>query len=344
MRRWVAEGHALNIVAPEHATARTLLEKDPTLAPYLTPGFEAVLAASHSADPTQAQHLAQRRAQALRGSVLVTGGVTTFEALWARYYRQQGRPVFGYYDGLERPRDGNTTPMFRGAVSTWWTPSLETAQTFRTLYPDTPAVPVGHPGVDQARTARPTQSNVLQTLGLRPDWPTVLFVGGYGPGYAEALTTFARAMAGASANVILSPHPSQPGDLERQVVQAFPSLASVRLLPRSVPTASLLPAVSAVVTQGSSLSTLAAMRGVPVLFVGTPLRPDEEKPEYRYGLAKRYQNSTVLREALASLTPSPAPGPSVLPYLMGVPWGSVQTMVAQLGESGSGGRMEPSDV
>lgn len=336
MRRLVAEGRPISIVAPEHATARTLIEKDPTLAPYLAPGFEAVVAASHR-NPTQAQPLAQQRTQALSNPVLVTGGITTFEALWARYYRQQGRPVFGFYDGLERPRDGNTTPMFRGTVSTWWTPTLETALTFRTLYPDTPALPVGHPGVDQARNARPPQPSILHTLGLSPTKPTVLFVGGYGPGYADALTTFCRAMAGVSANVVISPHPSQSGDLERRVLQTLPSLASARLLPKSIPTPSLLPEVSAVVTQGSSLSTLAAMRGVPVLLVGRPLRPDEEKPEYRFGLATRYQDAQGLNAALKRLTVGPHTGASerasgsVLPYLMGVPWGSVETMVKQLG-------------
>jgi len=103
--------------------------------------------------------------------------------------------------------------------------------------------------------------------------PALLWFGGYGPGYAAALTAWCRAAASLSqrwpaARFALSMHPGKHyGDLDRKVLQAEGAEELISIVPTEIPGNIAALASNLTVSQGSTGGVQSIFAGKPAVFL-----------------------------------------------------------------------------
>jgi hypothetical protein len=270
-------------------TARSLVAGNPHLAP-----TQQEVSAAQQTNPRLALWMQQRLIRATQAKVCVTGLVSDFQKQWAAFFRQSGRRVVGYYDGFRvnlNPQQ-NSVNAFQGVLSDLITPSQDTAAYFQgNGFGNIPVSVLGQPSLESiSQTIQQVHPTALaQQLGVKTGQLTLLFVGQYGPGYEQAFQLFCQtAQHLPNANLLVSLHPNVEvdGSLERNLLQQYGLQNRVRVIPKTISTAQVLPLADAVLTLHSTMATQAFLQGKKVIFVGQD-RFDAFEPLQARGLAPR---------------------------------------------------------
>lgn len=242
--------------------------------------------------------------QALNSTVTIVGLASEFQKNWAHFFQKLGKRVIGYYDGFNYNLRQNRADAFKGCLSELITPSRDTASFFRQRFANIPVIALGQPVLDR-EIDLPTQSQtqwLKQQFGINPQKVTALFVGGYGPGYAEAFSLFCETVKRqGNLNALVSVHPKTDGELERQIIRRYGLENSIRLIPKAIDTLQVLPLSDLVMAQQSTMAIQALLQGKKVALlgqVGTTFQNDEFNPITHYKLAPR---CTTLNEINAWL-------------------------------------------
>jgi hypothetical protein len=300
MRKLDSQGIDYSIIAT--GTARSLVAGNP----HLTPTSQDVFATRQN-NPILAQWMQQRLNRAMQAKVCVIGLVSTFQKQWADYFRGSGRRVVGYYDGFRinlNPQQ-NSVNMFQGVLTDLITPSEDTGAYFRAHgFGNIPVLVLGQPSLEDISQAiqhtNPIQ--LAQKLRIRPEQPTLLFVGQYGPRYEQAFRLFCQTVQHLpNANILVSLHPKVDvdGRFEQSVLQQYGLQNRVSLIPKSLSTAKVLPLADLVLTHNSSMSTQAFLQGKKVIFLGQDASAAFEPLQAR-GLAPQCLTSQSLIQAINS--------------------------------------------
>lgn len=298
MQQLEKEGVGYDILA--QGTARQLLAGNH----HLTPLPEDIATLSQS-NPGLAAVANQRLMQAAQAKVCVTGMVSEWQKQWAQFFKQAGSRVIGYYDSFNIDLNPalNTANQFKGCLTDLVTTSRDTAANlWQQGFQNIPITPLGKP-----ETPVTTNSAALaQWLGINPQQPTLLFVGDYGPGYAESLITFCQAVSHLHGlNILLALHPSSDGRLEQQILSQYNPQGSIKLVPKTIETHQLLPLTHTVVAHASNLATEAALQGKPIIFVGPTASTTEFNPLKSYQLAPQVNDAYVLAVSLQQALQKP---------------------------------------
>ncbi|MGE0201183.1 MAG: hypothetical protein AB7P76_09460 [Candidatus Melainabacteria bacterium] len=309
-------------------TARTLVAGNPHLTPL--PADIAVLAQTAPAQAAAAQQALNNTTQA---PCVVIGLVSPFQKAWSDWFRNNGKTVVGYYDSFSLNPENSIISAFGPALNALVTPSGDTARLLQRQFPGIPVTALGQPTLEhmeQLSAAMPSL-DLARQLSLAPGQPTLLFVGGYGPGYAQAFETFCQSVAGLPPfNLLIAPHPGTDGRTEQEILSRYHLQGQVRWLPAGLETAEALSVASMVLTHDSTMATQAALEGKPVLLVGETAAkaqnlPDTFNPLTRYGIAPRLTEAASLQTALLQAWPvmlqTPAAPKPALPLFnaLGVP-------------------------
>lgn len=297
------------------ATARRLLAGNSHLAntePSLTPEVA-----------TQRQATNPPLKAAMQAPVVVTGLVSPFQRLWASWFaRRNESPAFadkpaatvvGYYDSFSYHAKRCPAAAFQGLLAALITPTEALSQRLAIYFPTIPRLALGQPVLETtlATVQNTASAEVLrQQLGLMGQPDPILFAGGYGPGYADALRLYCQTIRRLpqAPLTLLALHPQSNGTLEKQIIAEADAQNSIRLLPASLDTLRVLPLARLVVSHQSSFSVQASVAGKPVFFVGRLPQPDPEalqeqadyEPLQEAGLAQRYESADMLYQALAT--------------------------------------------
>ena len=243
---------------------------------------------------------------ALSVPCVVTGLVSEFQQKWATYFRHAGKAVVGYWDGFDVDWLRNAADPFRQVLTHLMTPSRDTAAIFQRRFPNIPVVPLGQPTLESIpMTMQGTSAQSLaNALNLDLNKPTLLFVGGYGPGYAEAFSLFCEsAKTFKNANLLVSLHPKVSGEGESAILQSLEPNQSIQVIPKSITTAEVLKIADVVLSQDSTMTVQSLLQGKQVMLVGEPISQtvaSKFNPATYYGLVKRYGTSPSLTRALES--------------------------------------------
>jgi hypothetical protein len=291
MARLDREGVPYCILA--EATARLLLQNNPHLMPQLSPGStiitnspDAFISSKQTAPGTSPplsegqNRLYLQRLQSSR--CVITGLVSDFQKNWASFFKRAKEPVIGYYDGFNYTPSDQIAESFAGKIDAVLTPSQDSATFFRERFaqagvPNLSVQAVGQPVLETAaqvmRSTNPAE--LASALGIDPQKPTLVFVGGKGPNYADAFRLFCaacRQLPAGSANVLVSLHPQMNGAEERQILQETQMQDWIRVVPKSIDTAQLLALSPTVLAQDSTFIMQAYLLGRPVAYLGNPVQ------------------------------------------------------------------------
>jgi hypothetical protein len=279
------------------ATARLLLQNNPHLMPQLSPdnttgtnGSDAFISSKHfsnnlspGAPPPLSEGQNRLYLQRLQSSrCVITGLVSDFQKNWASFFKRAKEPVIGYYDGFNYSPSDQVAENFAGKVDAVLTPSQDSAVFFRERFaqagaPNLPVQAVGQPVLETAaqvmRSTNPAE--LASALGIDPQKPTLVFVGGKGPNYTDAFRLFCaacRQLPAGSANVLVSLHPQMNGAEERQILQETQMQDRISIVPKSIDTAQLLALSPTVLAQDSTFIMQAYLLGRPVAYLGNPVQ------------------------------------------------------------------------
>ncbi|MBY0405851.1 MAG: hypothetical protein K2X66_18250 [Cyanobacteria bacterium] len=298
-------------------TAKNLLAHNPHVLP-----LPQEISALSTSNPWAARAAQEQLNQGLNATCILTGLVSPFQKAWADFFRQQGKPVIGYYDGFDFQRLRNSADAFWGSLTAMITPSRDTAAFWQNRFPNIPVVPLGQPTLEVIPQAM-AQTNVpalAAQLGVDLTKPTVLFVGGYGKGYAEAFSLYCDAIQlklknsvpGSRPNFLVSLHPKVNGVLESQIIQEKGLQSVLKIIPKTIETAQALAFTDGVVSQNSTMTVQSLFQGKQVVLVGDSGMDDTGgqdvfNPAQAYGLVNRYQSVEALSQRLQGFDSSPLP-------------------------------------
>lgn len=288
--------------------------------------------------------------RAMRVPCVLTGLVSNFQQQWAQWFKDHGKRVMGYYDGFSVNLNRNKADDFAATVTDLMTPSRDMALFFKRHWadknPNLPIVAMGQPTLESyaGRYSKPSSPELLYQLGLDPRKPTLLWVGGYGKGYAESFNSFCQAVSTMpGVNVILATHPRESGQLEASMMPYWNKYNQFRLLPKGIPTDAALDCADVVLSQESTMATQALFQGKRVMLVGEPSsggQTSQFNPTVAYGLAQRYFSPSSVMSQLQAWLPSVAmtkqtgqvwagatPTPETLYGVLGIPQRPTQRIV-----------------
>ena len=227
-------------------------------------------------------------------SSVVTGLNSQFQLAWTQYANQLRKPVIGFFDSF------NINPLqcranaFIGKLSTLLTPCEDVSNILRRLFGAIPIVTAGQPILEHPTLALPAKNK------------TVLFVGSYGATYLNDLKQFCMmSQKLENTNLLISLHPAQSGELERNVVKAFGLENKVTVVPKSVATESLLAAVDCVISpKDSTVAVQAAVQGKPILSSAYNNLENFNLLQ-QYGIAKTFTDADSLLSGVQSIINKP---------------------------------------
>jgi hypothetical protein len=227
----------------------------------------------------------------------------------ADFCKTAGKRVVGYYDAFSFNRFSNpSAEMFQNALTHLITPTLDSARFFQQRFSNIPSaniVALGQPTLEEtAQTIQRTNRLALsQKLGIDPNQPTLLFVGGYGSSYPEAFALFCETIRQfPQANILLSLHPKADGQLEKTLLQQAQLDNRIRLVPPDVSTIETLAVTDVVMAHNSTVSSQALLQGKKVVLLGSVPGTDFD-PIHQYQAAPRCETSLQLVQALAQAIP-----------------------------------------
>jgi len=227
--------------------------------------------------------------------------------------------VIGYYDGFTIKPVDPVTDAFQNTLTDLITPSIDTAQALQQRFRDIPVSALGQPILE---TVNPENPNLAAQLRLNPNQPTVLFIGGYGPGYEQAFHLFCQAMTMQPAgNLLVSLHPKANGQLEQSLIQQYGLQSKVKIVPTKFSTDEILPLAQVILSQDSTAMMKAVLQGKHAVFVGSPVDPMAINPLTARGLVQRCGTVTDLTQALQQRLAAPVMPihPALLQNWLGIP-------------------------
>ncbi len=241
--------------------------------------------------------------QTLSAKTIVTGLVSGFQKRWTDYFSALGRRVVGYYDGFSFPMQTSPVDAFVRSLNVLLTAGEDGAAHFRQRYRGLPVKALGQATLDNftKRVSPLKRSQVQQALNLNPSQPTMLFVGAYGQGYAEAFKLFLESVQdfAKGANVLVSLHPKVNGQLEQALIQEAALTQRVRIIPKAISTDQALVASDMILTHQSTMATQALFQKKPVFLVGQALdRSTSYNPILQSGLVQRFTERSALKKRL----------------------------------------------
>jgi hypothetical protein len=230
---------------------------------------------------------------------VVTGVAFEFHGQLIEAFKARESETFAYWDNINFE---GTDPYFQAAQKVAKTPDhlLVPSMIFKNVYPL--AEVVGQPSYElwkqQISGIRP--SAVTAKLPFSVKSPVVVFIGGYGRDYDEALRqflSFARDLKGYT--ILITYHPKMEGKVEKEELKKHP-LSHVHLIESSwhVSTMEAIAIADHVICHQSTVGINAAVSGKDVIYL-IPSNQTYTNPLIERGGAKAV---STLPQLMASLT------------------------------------------
>ncbi len=201
--------------------------------------------------------------KALTAKKVVSGVAFEMHGQLLEAFAAQGSQTFAYWDNIN---PSGSDPYFAVAakVARVAKTLLAPTKAFLPLHPN--AVVVGQPSLEiWSEKLKSIDANAIQAkIPSLKGKPVILFIGGYGAEYEEALDLFAKALPSLSGyDVLLSYHPKTGGSLEKE---KSAGLGHVHLL-QGATTQEAAAIASFVVCHQSTAGVQAAASGKRVLYL-----------------------------------------------------------------------------